>query len=170
MSYNKCIKDVYSLGSTEVSRDEIEEEAVLKAIGKKPLSRIFTEDHTNLITVVMLLMQTRKMRVLAQEKLLCPDDSYWNTGKYTTSELDVYALDFMTLVAAGRIQQVLVAGLQILYDVGRKNKEGKDFFVLYYAKKDTTNIRINFKFNGQEVNLSIIEEGPNSYMSLYIED
>jgi hypothetical protein len=172
MSYNKYIKSVYSLGSLEESSEEVDEDLVLKSIEKRCLGHIFTEKHSNLITVIMLLMEKRGMQVLVQEKLCDPDDSYWTTGKYTNSELDVYSLTAIHIVAVGRIQQVLVAALQILYDVGRKNKEGEDFFVLYHAssKEKSTNIRVNFKFNGQAINLSIIQAGDESYMSLYIED
>lgn len=172
MSYDKRIKTVYSLGSEEESREELDEDVVLDLIRGKTLAQIFTDKHPNLITVVMLLMQERDMKVYAQEKLLDADDAYWNTGEYSTSELDLCELDMMTLVAAGRIQQVVVAGLQILYDVGRKSTEGEDFFVLYRSsvKKKSTNIRIYFKFNGQGVNLSLIEQGSDAHMSLYIED
>jgi hypothetical protein len=171
-SYNKHIKSVYSLGSEEKSCEEPEEHVVQEMIKNQTLAQIFTTKHPNLITVIMLLMQKRGLQVFAQEKLLHPDDDYWNTGNYRTDELNVCSLNMITLVAAGRIQEVLVAALQILYDVGRKSKEGQDFFVLYYSsiKDKSTNIRINFMFNGQGVNLSIIEEGPDSYMSLYIKD
>ena len=58
-------------------------------------------------------------------------------------------MDKLCLVAAGRIQQVVVAALQILYDVGAKNKEGDDYSVLFYMNKKQdqkkTNIKYKFK-------------------------
>jgi hypothetical protein len=54
---------------------------------------------------------------------------------------------------------VLVAGLQILYDVRANERalEGEDYSVLYYCEGGVTNIKVTFKFHGQWVNLSLVE-------------
>ena len=178
-TFKKRIQTVYSLGSTEEAvPDDQDDEDIARDLRGKTLAHIFTARHANLTSVIMILMAKRDMRMLVQEKLLDPNDVYWETGKYTTAELEVVSIDRMHFVAAGRVQQVVIAGLQILYDTGHKkkghqwNKDGDNYSVLYYSNKEhqITNIRIMFKFNDQDVNLSIIENGDDSYMSLYIED
>lgn len=172
-AYNKKIADgSYSLGSTiePVDIDEEDEDDIARNLRGKCLGQVLTEKHDNLITVLMILMDRRDLSIMVQEPLLDPEDTYWNTGKYQYSELDLVRINKMHLVAAGRIQQVVVAALQILYDVGAKNKEGDDYSVLFYMKQQQTNIKISFKFNDQDINLSIIESDDDCYLSLYIED
>ena len=171
--YNKEICSVYSLGSTEtVEEEEEDEEDIAREIRGKCLGQVFTEKHVNLITVIGILMERRDLQILVQKPLLDSDDAYWNTGKYEYSELDLVKINLMLLIGAGRIQQVVVSALQILYDVGAKNKDGDDYSVLFYMnkKKKMTNVRISFKFNKQNINLSIVESKDDSYLSLYIED
>ena len=169
-TYDKRIQSSYSLGSTEKSAKEKSDKTVHKLIKDKSLAEIFTMKHPNLITVIMLLMQKRKMQVVAQQELLDPEDTYWNTGNFDPKKLGLVSLSPLAIVAVGRIQQVLVAGLQILFDVGPQSKSGSNFDVLYFAEDNTTNIRIMFKFNKQPVNLSIIGGDYENYMSLYIQD
>ena len=174
-AYNKKIADGwYSLGSTiePVDIDEEDEDDIARNLRGKCLGQLLTEKHDNLITVLMILMDRRDLSIMVQQPLLEPEDTYWNTGKYQYSELDLVGINKMLLVAAGRIQQVVVAALQILYDVGAKNKEGDDYSVIFYMnkKQQQTNIKISFKFNGQDINLSVIESRDDCYLSLYIED
>ena len=94
-------------------------------------------------------------------------------GHYEYGKLNPVLIDSLMLVAAGRVQQVIVAALQILYDVGRRTKKGPDYAVNFQMKKQTTDITVYFKFNGQPVHLAIKENSilqHTSYMSLYIED
>ena len=135
-----------------------------------PLGKIFTQKHVNVITIIMILMDKRDMKLLVQKPLLDPDDTYWKTGKYEYAELDLVGINQVLIVAAGRIQQVLVAALQILFDVGCNTTEGEDYSVLFYMNKKTTNIKVSLKFNKQDVHLAICEANDDSYMSLYIED
>ena len=100
-------------------------------------------------------MQARGMEFYVQKPLLDPDDKYWLTGKYEYAELDPVNITFMVIVACGRIQQVTVAALQILFDVGRKSKSGKDFSVDFHMNKAAkqTSITIFFKFNDQPIHI-----------------
>ena len=168
-SYNKKIVDgSYSLGSTVESAVDIDEEdddEIARNMRGKCLGQVLTEKHDNLITVLMILMDVRDLEIMVQQPLLDPEDKYWKTGKYKYSELELVAINALHLVAAGRLQQVFVAALQILYDVGAKNKEGEDYSVLFYMnkKRKETNIKISFKFNRQHINLSVRESGDNCY-------
>lgn len=173
--FHKRIQSSYSLGSTEREyEDEKDDEDIARELRGKNLAHIFTEEHDNLTSVIMVLME-RGMDFLVQAKLLKSDDAYWETGEYTPDELDLVSINAMLFVAAGRVQQVTIAGLQILYEIcknGPKNAKGKDYSVRYKSNKEKniSDIHIGFKFNQQPVNLAIQENGDASYMSLYIED
>ena len=174
--FDKRIQSSYSLGSTEDAKeDDKDDEDIARELRGKNLAHIFTEEHANLTSVIMVLMEKRGMDFLVQEKLLKSDDAYWETGEYTPDELDLVSINAMLLVAAGRVQQVTIAGLQILYEIcknGPKNEKGNNYSVRYKSNKEKniSDIHIGFKFNQQPVNLAIQENGDASYMSLYIED
>lgn len=177
MAYNKKIAEgFYSLGSKADSQEDSETDAQLEArLEGKCLGRIFTENHPNLTSVIMMLMDKRKMVLAAQRPLL--EYEYWSTGKYNHANLDLIKVSSMMLVGAGYLQQVVVAGLQILYDVGPKSKSGEGFQVDFHMnqKARQTRVFIRFHFNKQPVNLAIeefpIEGGDSScVMTLFIED
>ena len=176
--FDKRIQSSYSLGSTEDAKeDDKDDKDIASELCGKNLAHIFTEEHANLTSVIMVLMKERRdggrgMDFLVQEKLLKSDDAYWETGEYTPDELEPLSINAMLFVAAGRVQQVTIAGLQILYEIGKKNAKGKDYSVRYHSNKEKniSDIHIGFKFNQQAVNLAIQENGDASYMSLYIED
>ncbi len=171
--FDKRIQSSYSLGSTEDAKeDDKDDEDIARELRGKNLAHIFTEEHANLTSVIMVLMEKRGMDFLVQEKLLKSDDAYWETGEYTPDELELVSINAMLFVAAGRVQQATIAGLQILYEIGKKNAKGKDYSVRYKSNKEKkfSEIHIGFKFNQQPVNLAIQENGDASYMSLYIED
>jgi hypothetical protein len=100
------------------------------------------------------LMRTRRMTVRVQQMLT--SNNYFESG-HGRDECQMLTCKLATIVAVGQIQQVLVAGLQILYDVRANERalEGEDYSVLYYCEGGVTNIKVTFKFHGQWVNLSL---------------
>jgi hypothetical protein len=118
------------------------------------LAEIFTRKQADVIETVGNLMRTRRMTVRVQQMLT--SNNYFESG-HGRDECQMLTCKLATIVAVGQIQQVLVAGLQILYDVRANERalEGEDYSVLYYCEGGVTNIKVTFKFHGQWVNLSL---------------
>lgn len=164
----KCMSPLES-----VDVDDENDAVIEQYLRNRTLATIFTERHPNLTSVVLVLMAERNLHVLVQEKLIDSDDSYWTTGNYDAHELDMFSVHAIQFCTIGRVQQVVTAGLQILYKTGPQNKTSAHYSVLYYADKTITNIRISFKFKQRPINLSIVEsldalDPP--YLSLYVAD
>ena len=55
---------------------------------------------------------------------------------------------------------------------GKKDVDGEpgEFFQLYYATRDTVNIRVGFRFNSKRVQMSVIETATDKYITVYARD
>jgi hypothetical protein len=64
------------------------------------------------------------------------------------------------------------AAQQSMFLTGKKDHDGEpgNFFQLYYAARDTVNIRVGFRFNNKRVQMSIIETAGDKYISVYGQD
>ena len=174
MAYNKSIADGYfALSSTgESMPDREEEDSLAQRLKGKCLGQIFTERHANLTSVILELMDARKMILAVQKPLL--EEDYWYTGKYNYADLEPVSVSRMLLTAVGKVEQAVLAGLQILYDIGPKSKSGDNGYRVQFnmnKKIRRTHVSIFYHFNGQPVNLAIEELGEHHcVMTLFIAD
>lgn len=143
----------------------------------KTIGEIFSMNHANLTSVIMTLMMERKMSVYAQRLFL--DDAYLTTGKYPGdgNGFELVTIGWAELVAVGKVEQALIAGLQIIYHYAKnkrlnsKHKADDATVSLYHNKRDGfTRFDATYELNGHTSKLAVVEEGGESYMSLYVED
>ena len=186
MPYNKSIATVYSLGSTTIATEEEDEDEMYRTkIHFCGLHKMVFLRFSNYTTWIGLLMEYRALQFVVQEPLLT--EEYFTTGKYDYDKVfNLCNISLLTFISTGHIQQVTIAALQILYDVGyifddTYVHEGDDHSILYYYDDVFTSITISFKFNNFPVSLKMIEQHRKSKkgeewkaisteMTLYIKD
>ena len=142
----------------------------------KTIGEILSYNHANLTSVVIWLMVYRKMDVLAQMAFVKGD--YLDTGKHDDFEdLELGKVSVVNYCAAGHVEQAIVAGLQIVYHFAKSGRlngthTAKDAKVTLSHNKAIkfTRFDVFYKVNGYDTKLAVIEEGKDSYMSLYIKD
>ena len=117
-------------------------------------------DHSfpNLTSAVMSLVEKRNLQIVVSGHLLGNGAENYLDAEYDPKKCkrDVYqlcAIDVMSMLAVGTIEQLMVAGLQLVYKAGRKDRS----FYSYYEAKNTVNVRVDFSFNSKPVHLCLLQ-------------
>ena len=130
------------------------------------LGPLFLMHHESLSTVILELEEKKNMKVLVQK---CIFSGYIDTG--VADDLRLMHLDKGLFLSLGPTEQVIVAGLRILFYFGGTDIEGGlAGCQLYHYQDEITNIKVVFYFNGQRVMLSLIEHPGECSLYLYCED
>ncbi len=179
--FGKVTAPFFSLSSDGITRavessGEEEDECHEDKFEGKTLGQIFSMNHANLTEVVMDLMQERGLRVLAQRLFL--DDKYFETGKFEKGDdLELISVGMTSLCALGKLEQALLAGLQIIYHYAKNKRLNGKFSAedatgsLHHNKESRfTRFDVTYELNGYTSKLAVVEEGNECYISLYVED
>jgi hypothetical protein len=170
MTMGKKLQSSWPLSSDEKDHEEISDNKLKNFCKDKNLADIFTSCHANLVSVVMVLMMHFNLQLAVATPFIDPEEKYIRTGEYNYSACEMKLVSAFYICAVGSIEKVLVAGLQVLYANGAKNKKGTDYRVHFYRTKKNCNILVNFQFNEVEVNMKIVQWQNQRTISLYIED
>lgn len=172
--FDKKLKSVWKLSSDDTDHAEpLDDEVVLANITNKSLTDIFSQNHDNLITVVMFMMENG-MKLAVSGAFMDPEEAYIKNGKYDYEKItDMKMVPMMFLTAVGSIEKVLIPGLQIIYSLGfHKRKHEGDDYTMYSSKSDIT---LFYKFNDRDCKLKIVGTPSggrfdNVDMIMYVED
>ena len=166
-------KSIYSLSSKGDVLDEDEGPHIVKSsnldtlVPSTSLGPLFLMHHENLTTVILQLELKKNMKVFVQK---CMFTGYIETGVAD----DLHLMHFIQKglwLSLSNIEQVIVAGLRILFYFGGTDIEGGlAGCQLYHYQDEITNIKVVFYFNGQRVILSLIEQPGECSLTLHCED
>ena len=130
------------------------------------LGPLFLMHHENLTTVILQLEHKKNMKVVVQK---CMFTGYIETG--VADDLRLMHFQKGHWLALSHIEQVIVAGLRILFYFGGTDIEGGlAGCQLYMYQDEITTIKVVYYFNGQRVMLSLIEQPGECSLYLYCED
>eukprot|EP01046_Picozoa_sp_COSAG06_P032051 COSAG06_NODE_3174_length_5735_cov_17.475337_2_plen_439_part_00 len=165
--WDKTNEGMFSLCTTPWNRDAGVDIETLDVAGGSLVDLLYT-NHQNITSLFMKLMMDRKMLLLVQEGLL--REEYFGSGEMPLGQTVKCPWQF--ILAVGYLEQILVAAQQSMFLTGKKDHDGEpgNFFQLYYAARDTVNIRVGFRFNNKRVQMSIIETAGDKYISVYGQD
>jgi hypothetical protein len=165
-------KSIYSLSSKGEVFDEDEGPHIVKGsdldtlVPSTGLGPLFLMHHENLTTVILQLEHKKNMKVLVQK---CMITGYIETG--VADDLHLMHFQKGHWLAVSPIEQVIVAGLRILFYFGGTDIEGGlAGCQLYMYQDEITTIKVVYYFNGQRVMLSLIEQPGECSLYLYCED
>ena len=147
------------------------EKSIKNCINGKSFTEIFAMNFDNVLTVFMMLMQNG-MQFTASTSFIDPDEKYIREGIYNYGAEDMHILKLVHICAAGSIEKVLVAGLQIMYAVGFAEEEatGDDYSLFSCCNDQFCEIHLMFKFNGQDCQLKMVQSAGSMTAALFVED
>lgn len=165
----------WPLSSDKQTTEEEEEEdddAISAFCDSKTLATIFSRRHSNLLSVVMTLMDKHGLELAVATPFLDSDEEYVMTGNYDYAKCDMVSVTSLMICAVGSIEKVLIAALQTFFMNGKRNAKGTDFYVYHYnnQREQVCDVTIHLKYNGHAVNVKLAQNGSGQCISIYIDD
>lgn len=173
----KVLKQSWNLSSDDTPNDDSgadSDDEDDEALTRPSLGRVFLERHNNVLDPLIARIYDKKNPLtLSVAAPFLYDNDYVTTGKSAHEFTDMHIVPPHAVCALGPLEQILVAGFQLIYASGGMSTQPDSNPWITWVGKQSANIthmRMRWKFNGFPVRMTLQQEPGLHEVTVHLED